>query len=180
MSAGHPATARIASKGPRSHTIDSMWPKAFAQLVELAPHISRLLPMADRFFQSKSATEDVTRRTVESLAETLRGDLGQIAAAQNALSGQIEKIGLQVTASADDVRGARAAAETAASRTGELESRLNELTTRLGGLATTLGGLETRLDRASDRVRMGPVVPLLVLTNLILIACAIALLLHRH
>ena len=158
----------------------TMCPKALPRRFDPAPHIPRLLPRADRFFQSKSATDDATRRTVESLAETLRGDLGQIVAAQSALSGQIEKLGVQVAASGDDVRGARAAAETAASRTGELESRLSELTTRLGGLATTLGGLETRLDRASDRVRMGPVVPLLVLTNLILIACVIALLLHRR
>ncbi len=30
-----------------------MWPKVIAQLFELLPHVSRLVPMADRFFSSK-------------------------------------------------------------------------------------------------------------------------------
>ncbi len=72
-----------------------MWPKAFAQLIELAPHISRLLPMADRFFQSKAA-DDGNRKAMESMVEGLRGDLsrdlGQVAAAHADLYKQLNEV----------------------------------------------------------------------------------------
>ena len=41
-----------------------MWPKALAQLIELAPHAARLLPMADKFFQSKTAGEEANRKAM--------------------------------------------------------------------------------------------------------------------
>ena len=34
-----------------------MWPKLLMQLFELLPHISRLVPMADKYFSQKAAAE---------------------------------------------------------------------------------------------------------------------------
>jgi hypothetical protein len=66
-----------------------MWPKAIAQLIELAPHIARLLPMADRFFVSKSAEQDAARTAMEQMADGLRGDLGQVTASHAGLYRQL-------------------------------------------------------------------------------------------
>ncbi len=154
-----------------------MWPKAFAQLIELAPHISRLLPMADRFFQSKNAADESGRRATEAAVEELRSglhaDMGQIAAAQAGLSQQIGALGEGMAAVSTAARDARTAAEAVGTRCGEME-------TRLGGVESRLGGIEARLDRMTDRVRLSPVVSLLVLTNLILLASLLALLLRGH
>ena len=69
-----------------------MWPKAFAQLIELAPHISRLLPMADRFFQSKATGDEANRKAVEALGERLRADLNQVNVTHASLAEQISDL----------------------------------------------------------------------------------------
>ena len=55
-----------------------MWP-ALVQLLELAPHVTRLVPMADRYLQSKADSGKAQRRAMEEMAERLRGDMGQLA-----------------------------------------------------------------------------------------------------
>lgn len=62
-----------------------MWPKALAQLIELAPHITRLVPAADRFLNTKTASEEASRNAMQQMAEGLRGDLGQVTAAHAGL-----------------------------------------------------------------------------------------------
>ena len=54
-----------------------MWPKLLAQLFELLPHVSRLIPMADRFFASRAATDRATEAAMAAMAEGVRGDLGR-------------------------------------------------------------------------------------------------------
>lgn len=107
-----------------------MWPKAFAQLIELAPHLARLLPMADRFLQSKTADADASRSAMEQMAAGLRGDLGQVTASHAGLYTQFNEqrdILNEHTAKlemlAADVSAARQAAETNAARLGTLEAR---------------------------------------------------------
>ena len=104
-----------------------MWPKAFAQLIELAPHISRLLPMADRFFQSKTVTDDPGRINVEGLAEGLRGDLGKVQTGHAVLGRQISELGDQVATSGADARAARAAVESLEVRLSRMEARQQAL-----------------------------------------------------
>ena len=41
-----------------------MWPKALAQLIELAPYIARMLPTADRYLQSRAASDEATREAL--------------------------------------------------------------------------------------------------------------------
>ncbi len=129
-----------------------MWPKAFAQLIELAPHISRLLPLADRFFQSKAVADDGSRQAMEAMAEGLRGDVGQVTAAHaglykqmHDLSGSLEAVntglreqvtalnstvgtlGAKIESTAGDVRGARLAAESVEARLTRIEARQGRL-----------------------------------------------------
>ena len=73
-----------------------MWPKAFAQFVELAPHISRLLPMADRFFQSKSTAEDGNRQAIEALGLRLQGEVDRVVQAQAEVGRQMDALSERV------------------------------------------------------------------------------------
>jgi septal ring factor EnvC (AmiA/AmiB activator) len=66
-----------------------MWPKALAQLIELAPHITRLVPMADRFLNAKSSDAEASRTAMQQMAEGLRGDLGQVTASHAGLYRQL-------------------------------------------------------------------------------------------
>jgi hypothetical protein len=108
-----------------------MWPKAFAQLVELAPHISRLLPMADRFFQSKSASEDATRKAIDAMSQEVRADLNQITVAQAGLSDQITDLGRKFSRFESDGTAAKLSADS-------LERRLTAIEARQGRLLLLL------------------------------------------
>ena len=130
-----------------------MWPKAFAQLIELAPHISRLLPMADRFLQTKTLPDDGSRKALEAVAEGWRGDLQQIAAAhasQHAQISEMEKkltivatavtgLATGITGAAADAEAARFAAESSVASAGALERRLTQIEARQTRLSTLLG-----------------------------------------
>lgn len=101
-----------------------MWPKALSQLIELAPHITRLLPMADRFLQSKSVSEESSRKAMDAMAEGLRGDLGQVTASHVGLYRQLNDQSERLASISADARSARQAAEA-------LEFRLNHAEKRL-------------------------------------------------
>jgi hypothetical protein len=80
-----------------------MWPKVLAQLFELLPHVTRLVPMADRYFSSKASTEKATEAAMLAMAEGVRGDLGQVTKAHAGLykelqeqSGQIAELSAEV------------------------------------------------------------------------------------
>lgn len=100
-----------------------MWPKVFAQLVELLPHISRLIPMADKFFTSKAATERASEAAVTAMTESVRGDLGQVTAAHAGLYRQLQEQSAQVAEVATDVRQIRIAIERDAVRLDALQKQ---------------------------------------------------------
>lgn len=108
-----------------------MWPKAIAQLVEVAPHITRLLPMADRFLQARASNDEATRRALDQLVE-VRGDLGRVTSSHEGLYRQLNEQSERLAAIAEQTQAARAAAEAAEERAGGLERRLNISSTMLG------------------------------------------------
>lgn len=84
-----------------------MWPKVIAQLVELLPHVSRLLPMADKFLSSKAAAEKANETALAAMAEGVRGDLGQVTAAHSGLYRQLQDQSVQIAAVGEEVKRAR-------------------------------------------------------------------------
>ncbi len=48
-----------------------MWPKALTQLIELAPHVTRLLPLADRYFKDKTTGDEAVRQTLDAHRQDL-------------------------------------------------------------------------------------------------------------
>lgn len=98
-----------------------MWPKALSQLIELAPHITRLLPMADRFFDSKTADADASRTAMQQMAEGLRGDLGQVTAAHAGLYRQLNDQSEKLSAIASDLSSTKQSADAMEARLATLE-----------------------------------------------------------
>jgi hypothetical protein len=118
-----------------------MWPKALAQLLELAPHVTRLVPVADRYLQSKAESRDASRRAMQQMADTLRvdlgqigegvrGDLRQIAAAQAGIYHQLNDQSETLSRIAADMRTTRLASD-------EIEIRMTRIETRLSRLWIT-------------------------------------------
>jgi hypothetical protein len=108
-----------------------MWPKALMQLVELLPHAARLLPMADKFFQSKTAGEEANRKAMDAMADGLRGDLGQVTASHAGLYRQLNDQSEKLAEISMEARAARDAAEAGQARITNLERRLDRIATLL-------------------------------------------------
>ncbi|HEY5055184.1 MAG TPA: hypothetical protein VII58_03440 [Acidobacteriaceae bacterium] len=97
-----------------------MWPKI---LLELLPHFTRVLPLADRYFSNRGDQDKAHAAALASLGEEVRGGLGRVdelqAGMQQALkeqSGQIAEVGVEATR-------ARMAAEQVEQRVAKLERR---------------------------------------------------------
>jgi hypothetical protein len=77
-----------------------MWPKLIPQLIELLPHLKRLVPMANKFLEAKSGQNSgfdaAQGAAFEAMAEGLRGDLGQVATMHSGLYKQLQTQGAQL------------------------------------------------------------------------------------
>lgn len=104
-----------------------MWPKVIAQLFELLPHITRLVPMADKYFSSKSASEKATEAAMAAMAEGVRGDLGQVANAHAGLYRQLQDQSAQIAEVAEEVKRARLSVEQHEHRMLTLEANVTSL-----------------------------------------------------
>jgi chromosome segregation ATPase len=104
-----------------------MWPKVIAQLFELLPHISRLVPMADRFLSSKAAAEKANEAAMAAMAEGVRGDLGQVTKAHVGLYRQLQEQSAQITEVSEEVKRARLSIEQHEHRMESLELQVTSL-----------------------------------------------------
>jgi hypothetical protein len=104
-----------------------MWPKLLAQLFELLPHVSRLIPMADRFFASRAATDRATEAAMVAMAEGVRGDLGQVTKAHVGLYRQLQEQGILLDEVRDEVKRVRVTLDQRENRIEVLESQVTSL-----------------------------------------------------
>jgi len=88
-----------------------MWPKVIAQLVELLPHLSRLVPMADKFLSSKATSEKANEAAMVAMAEGVRGDLGQVTKAHIGLYRQLQDQSAQIAEVGEEVKRSRTSME---------------------------------------------------------------------
>jgi septal ring factor EnvC (AmiA/AmiB activator) len=106
-----------------------MWP----QLLELLPHIARLLPHADRFFQSKAANDEANRRSFEKMTEALRADLRQASASHAGLYRQLNDQSEKISALVDDLHATRASLQGSELRLAKMQSSLDSTRRMLTG-----------------------------------------------
>jgi chromosome segregation ATPase len=104
-----------------------MWPKVIAQLFELLPHVSRLVPMADKYFSSKAANEKANEAALVAMAEGVRGDLGQVTKAHVGLYRQLQDQSAQIAELSEEVKRARLALEQHDHRLEAQELRLRSI-----------------------------------------------------
>ena len=112
-----------------------MWPRVLAQIIELLPHLSRLVPLADRFLASRQAGDEANREALaqvsgemHTIAEGLKADLGQVTASHAGLYRQMNEIMAKADDAARDARTAKLAA--------------TSLEAKLVGVETTLARLQ--------------------------------------
>lgn len=101
-----------------------MWPKALSQLLDLLPHIARLLPAADNFLQTKASGDESTRRALDQMAADLRSELKRVTQPREELHEQLSEQRELLTQLAEQTQAARAAAEAAEARAAGLERRV--------------------------------------------------------
>ena len=104
-----------------------MWPKVFAQLFELLPHITRLVPMADKYLSSKTASEKANEAAMAAMAEGVRGDLGQVTKAHAGLYRQLQDQSAQIAEVSEEMKRARLSIEQHEHRMLALESNVISL-----------------------------------------------------
>ena len=112
-----------------------MWPK---MLFEVLPHLARLIPMADKFFANRSASEKAQEAALATLALGVRGDLGQVTEAHAGLARQMQEqgaaLGILISAASDEAKHARIAVESVEARMTRLENTA-ATATRLAAIA---------------------------------------------
>ncbi len=101
-----------------------MWPKALAQLIELAPHIARMLPTADRYLQSKVASDDATRAVLAKMGDDMRADINRVTASHEGIYRQLNEQGERFAQLSEQMTAVRAAAEATEERVAALEQRV--------------------------------------------------------
>jgi phage shock protein A len=104
-----------------------MWPKVIAQLFELLPHITRLVPMADKYLSSKTASEKANESAMAAMAEGVRGDLGQVTKAHAGLYRQLQDQSAQIAEVAEEVKRTRLSVEQHEHRMLTLETNVASL-----------------------------------------------------
>jgi len=98
-----------------------MWPKA---LLELAPHLIRLVPTGDRSQTNRTAEDEAHRKAMEELADRLRDDLGHVTASHSGVYRQLNEQSEQMVGVVAAVEAARLTAESAEGRVARLQRKV--------------------------------------------------------
>jgi hypothetical protein len=88
-----------------------MWPKVLMQLFDLLPHVSRLVPVAERYFAGRAQTEHNNENTLAAMAESVDGTMGQLAKAHEGLYRRLQEQDNQIAVLSEEVRQLRSMSE---------------------------------------------------------------------
>jgi chromosome segregation ATPase len=95
-----------------------MWPKL---LLDLLPHFSRLLPVADKYLARISANEKAQATELAALSAAVRKQMGRAAEVQAGVSHHLQQQSTQIAEMAVDVTRTRMGIEGAEERIAKLE-----------------------------------------------------------
>jgi chromosome segregation ATPase len=84
-----------------------MWPRLIAQLVDLLPHATRLLPLADNYFSTRRESERAQAAAMEGLGNGLRDEMGSITASNSALARQLAEQKQQIAVLQESLEAAQ-------------------------------------------------------------------------
>jgi chromosome segregation ATPase len=125
-----------------------MWPKI---LFELLPHLTRLVPLADRYLTTRTASEKAQEAALAALGAEVRGELGQLGEVHTGIQRQLQDQGAQLSELAVEVTRARMGVESMEARVAALERSAAAMrwlaVAALVGLAGAIGLLLAVLER---------------------------------
>jgi hypothetical protein len=84
-----------------------MWPRLISQLIELLPHATRLMPIANDYLAVRRESAKAEAGALAELAENLRVDIGRVSDSYNGLARQITEQKAQIAALQDAVEVAQ-------------------------------------------------------------------------
>jgi hypothetical protein len=90
-------------------------------LFDLLPHFARLLPMADKFLATRSASEKAQEAALAAMSVSLSGDLGQVVEMHAGVQRALKEQGVQVGEIAVEVTRVRMGMESTEVRVAKLE-----------------------------------------------------------
>lgn len=115
-----------------------MWPK---MLFDLLPHLARLMPMADKYLSTRSASEKAQEAALATLSQDIRGELGRSTAVHADLRRQVQEQGTQIAELALDVTRSRMGVESVETRVAKLEKSMAILEVKAGTAMKLLGAV---------------------------------------
>jgi chromosome segregation ATPase len=111
-----------------------MWPKL---LMELLPHFSRLMPVADKYLTNRDASDKAQQAALAALEAGVRGQVRHVVEEQAGIRSQLQEQSVQVAQIAVEVTRVRMGMESAEERLAKLEKSA-ALTQRLLWVAVGL------------------------------------------
>jgi chromosome segregation ATPase len=94
-----------------------MWP----MLLELLPHFTRLLPMADKYLSTRSASEKAQEAALVALGDKVRGELGQLGEVHAGIQRQLLEQSAQLAETSVEVTRVRMGVESLEARVAGIE-----------------------------------------------------------
>ncbi|HEV2647090.1 MAG TPA: hypothetical protein VGU46_12060 [Acidobacteriaceae bacterium] len=110
-------------------------------LFELLPHFARLVPMADKFFSTRSASEKAQEAALATFADDMRGELARAVDAQAALRRQMQEHTAHLGEVALDVTRLRMVVEGMETRAARLEASMGAVETKAASAVKLLGAV---------------------------------------
>jgi DNA repair ATPase RecN len=98
------------------------------QLFELLPHATRLVPIADKFFSQRSASEKANHEALAAIGDEVHSSLGQVNKAHEALYRHLQEQSAQIAELSEEMRRARTSIE-------QHDHRLEALNEKLASLS---------------------------------------------
>jgi chromosome segregation ATPase len=95
-----------------------MWPRL---LLDLLPHVSRLVPAWDKYLSSRSESDKALESAMVTLSGDVRGSLRHVAEEQSGIRGQLQEQSKQAAQLAVDVTRTRMGMESLEPRIARLE-----------------------------------------------------------
>lgn len=95
-----------------------MWPRL---LLEVLPHFTRLVPLADRYFSNRGEQDKMHAAALAALGEEVRGSMGRVDEIHAGLQQAMKEQGAHIAKLDADTACTRIAVETMDSRVAKLE-----------------------------------------------------------
>lgn len=114
-----------------------MWPRI---LLEILPHLTRLVPAADKFLASRNASDKAQEEALAALADHVRGGISGVTEEQAGLRRQLQEQSEQIGQVGVEVTRTRLGVENIEARITKLE-QVSRTATRLQWVVLVLVGV---------------------------------------